>query len=171
MEEYNKKLFELRDQLNEIEKNQRKKYPLKENQQKVLDFVRGKSIMIQFDINGVQYFLNRGTNKQGFQHILKHFGNGTNGEITARDILNIANVIKNGRPLTDVELKNEDSFFSDKQGFLQPKNGLNYKVIVGKDKNGFWVISFFSNKSIEKNDENKVDDMVNKKDNEDKESE
>jgi hypothetical protein len=138
---YSQRLGTLKKEFSEMLKKQRGKYSFTVNQQKVYDFVIGKSTIAQFDINGEQYFLKRGNSKQGFEHILLgHYCQGCKGQITARDILNIANIIKNGRCLTDIELKNGNI------GYAQKKNEFTYKIILNRERNGNWVISMFSNK-------------------------
>lgn len=128
--------------MSQIVKKQRGKYPLKEYQQIMYDFILGKRSIAQFEINNEQYFLKRGTSHFGFEHIiLRHYGQECDGAITARDILNIANIIKNGRVLTDAELQKRGT-----SGYAQIKNNEKYVVILNKERNGHWIITFFSSK-------------------------
>jgi len=135
---YAKKLATLRKEFSEIQSNLRnKKKNFNENQQKVYDFVMAKSEIIQFNINHKQYFIKRGNKDKGFIHILlRHYGEECEGRLTATNILNIATTIKMGSP-----------YISEKNGYLSISNefnGIRYIVILSQDRNGHWVVSYYS---------------------------
>ena len=135
---YAKKLAALRKEFSEIQNNLRsKKKNFNENQQKVYDFVIAKSEIIQFNINHKQYFIKRGNKDKGFMHILlRHYGEECEGQLTATNILNIATTIKMGSP-----------YISEKNGYLSISNefnGTRYIVVLSQDRNGHWVVSYYS---------------------------
>jgi len=70
---------------------------------------------------------------------LRHFCNGCDGEITAKDILNIGYVIKNNITVP-----------SKKKGrvnFIQTKeNGEKYTVVLTKQNSNDLIFTFFSSK-------------------------
>ena len=135
---YANKLAALEKEFREIHRNLiRKKKSFNENQQKVYNFVIGISPLIQFSINGNQYFINRGDKHKGFEHILlRHYGEGREGRLTATNILNIATTIKMGSPY--VSEKNDYTSISNEF------NGERYIIVVSKDRNGHWVVSYYS---------------------------
>lgn len=102
--------------------------------------------------------MKKGNIDGGFMHILlKHYSskeeiNSKEGEVVAIDILNIANVIRNGDPMNEYEITKDD--FKDKIGFKQEKNGKMYKVILTKERNGNWFVSMYSNYNQKKEDKN-----------------
>ncbi len=135
---YAKKIGALRKEFSQIQTDLReKKRCLNENQQKVYDFVMAKSEIIQFNINHKQYFIKRGNENKGFMHILlRHYGEECEGRLTAKDILNIATTIKMGSP-----------YVSEKNGYLSISNefnGVRYIIVLSQDRNGHWVVSYYS---------------------------
>lgn len=151
--EYFKLLSKLQKEISERRANNQKKgYIFDNNQQSIYNFVMGKKDIIQLKVNSEQYFIK----KKDFEHILiRHYvpcdeQNLKEGKISANDILNISNVIKNGTSLEEFEIKDND--FKDKIGYSQLKNGKKYTVILSKDRNGYWFVSFFSNEQIELGD-------------------
>lgn len=145
MKSYKEKMAQLKAELSHIYKEMlHKQYKFKDYQQAVYDFVVGKRSIIQFTINNQQYFVKQGNENGGFRHIIeKHYSDGCVGCITAKDILNMANVIRNGRELTDVEITTKGNL-----GFEQPKNGTKIRLIYQKDKNGNFIISLFSREEL-----------------------
>lgn len=135
---YADKLAALEQEFREIHKNLiRKKKSFNENQQKVYNFVIGISQIIQFNINNKQYFIKRGDKHKGFEHILlRHYGEGTEGKLTATNILNIATTIKMGSAYTSK--KNDYTSISNEF------NGQRFIIVLSKDKNGHWVVSYYS---------------------------
>ena len=114
-----------------------KKKRFNENQQKVYDFVTGRSKLIQFSINGAQYFIKRGNANKGFEHILlRHYGEECEGRLTAVNILNIATTIKMG----SVYASQKNNYVSISNEF----HGERYIVVLSKDRNGHWVVSYYS---------------------------
>ena len=132
------KLAHLKKEFSEIQtKLRQKKKSFNENQQKVFDFVMGKREVIQFSINDKQYFIKKGNEYKGFMHILlRHYGEECEGKLTATNILNIATTIKMGVP-----------YQSEKNDYVSISNEFNkvrYIVVVSKDKNGHWIVTFYS---------------------------
>jgi len=108
----------------------------KSHQQAVYDFVMQSKKSIEFEINDYIIVLFVGNDGIGFRHILlRHYCSGCNGEITARDILNIGNVIKN-----DIELEAHKGRIR----FIQSKNGKKYTVILKKKSENKLIFNFFS---------------------------
>jgi len=141
---YSEKMAQLKAEFSELDKKRRGKYKFRDYQQAVYDYVMGKRPIIQFEAKGEQYFLKGFKDKhtgedKGFRHIIvKHYSDGCTGCITARDILNIANVAKLGRELTDAEI-NEPGH----KGFQHIANGVTLRLIFKNDGNGNWIISLF----------------------------
>jgi len=132
------KLAQLRKELSDIHTNLReKKKSFNENQQKVYDFIIAKKDIIHFNIKGQQYFLTKGTEHKGFMHILlRHYGEGCAGRLSARNILNIATTLKLGSP-----------YSSKKNDYLSISNTFNderFIVVLSKDRNGHWVVTYYS---------------------------
>lgn len=138
---YSEKLSQLKSEMSEEVKNIRKKYTLKPYQEAVYNFVIGKRNIIQFEVASKQYFVKTGDENSGFKHIInKHYGKDCTGCITVKDILNMENIIKFGRELTDVELNKHGNY-----GYEQIKDTKRFRLICKKDINGNFIISLFSN--------------------------
>lgn len=159
--EYFRLLKSLQKELSEREKNNRKKnYSFNNNQQSIYNFVMGRKSIIQLDINGKQFFMKKGTSKKGFMHILlRHYVPSDSktekeGMICANDILNISNVIRNGERLEEYEIKDDD--LKDKEGYKQHKNGKKHLVILNKDKNGNWFITYYTDYELKKEENSEV---------------
>jgi hypothetical protein len=135
---YADKLAALEKELRETHKNLiKKKKSFNENQQKVYNFVVGISHIIQFNINSKQYFINRGNKYKGFEHILlRHYGEGTEGRLTATNILNMATTITMG-----------SAYASEKNDYISISNEFNgqrFIIVLDRERNGHWVISYYS---------------------------
>jgi hypothetical protein len=79
---------------------------------------------------------NNGNNKYGAVHIGKHLENGSMGEISKEELLNLGEVIRDGR------LYNSHG----KNVYELDKNGIKYKVVTtGKEKDK--VITYYSNRN------------------------
>jgi len=140
---YAQKLASLRKEISEIHTTLRKnKKSFNRNQQKVYDFIIAKRDIIQFDIQGKQYFIKKGNADKGFMHILlRHYGEECEGRLTARNILNMATIIKMG-----------SVYQSEKNEYLSISNTFNnerFVIVLSKDKNGHWVVTYYS---VEKNE-------------------
>jgi len=135
---YAEKLAALEIEFRQIHQNLiKKKKTFNENQQKVYNFVIGISNIIQFNINGKQYFIKRGDKHKGFEHILlRHYGKECEGRLTAINILNMATTIKMG-----------SAYASEKNDYISISNEFNgerYIIVLSKDRNGHWVVSYYS---------------------------
>ena len=138
LSQYAHKLAKLRKELSDIQTNLRKnKKSFNQNQQKVYDFVIAKRDIIQFDIEGKQYFVKKGNEKKGFMHLLlKHYGEECEGCLTARNILNMSTTIKMG-----------SIYQSEKNDYLSISNTFNnerFVIVLSKDRNGHWVVTYYS---------------------------
>ena len=135
---YAKKLATLRKEISEIHTALRKnKKSFNENQQKEYDFINAKRDIIQFNINGQQYFIKKGNEHKGFMHILlRHYGEECEGKLTARNILNMATTIKMG-----------SQYQSEKNEYMSISNIFNnerFVIVLSKDRNGHWVVTYYS---------------------------
>ena len=135
---YARKLAKLRQELSEIQTHLRQnKKSFNENQQKVYDFIIAKRDIIQFDINGKQYFVKKGNEQKGFMHILlRHYGEECEGHLTAKNILNMATTILMG-----------SMYQSEKNDYLSIGNTFNnerFVIVLSKDRNGHWVVTYYS---------------------------
>ncbi len=135
---YANKLAALEKEFREIHKNLiKKKKSFNKNQQKVYNFVIGISSIIQFNINNKQYFIKRGDKHKGFEHILlRHYGEDSEGRLSATNILNIATTIKMGSAY--------NSERNDYTSISNEFNGERYIIVLSKDRNGHWVVSYYS---------------------------
>jgi len=138
LSEYAQKLALLEQELRQLHNNLlSKKKTFNKNQQKVYDFVTGRSQLIQFTINGKQYFIKRGNKYKGFEHILlRHYGKECEGRLTAINILNMATTIKMG----SVHVSEKNDYLSISNEF----NGERYIIVLSKDRNGHWIVSYYS---------------------------
>jgi len=134
--EYSKRLRKLQNELIEYKDTLPSGRALKPHQEAVFNFIMNPSVAVEFEINGYTIVLFKGNDGIGFRHILlRHFCSGCDGEITARDILNIGNVINN-----DVEVPGKKGRIN----FIQNKNGLKYTVVLKVKEDGKLIFNFFS---------------------------
>ena len=132
--------FQRLQQLQEEFKTIKAKLPsnrnLKPHQQAVYDFVVHSKKSVEFEINGYIIVLFVGNGGIGFKHILlRHYCSGCDGEVTAKDILNIGNVIKN-----DIEIPAKKG----RTKFIQNKGDKKYTVILKKKEANKLIFNFFS---------------------------
>ncbi len=138
LSEYAHKLALLRKEISKIHTalRQRKKC-FNQNQQKVYDFIIAKRDIIQFEINDKQYFIKKGNKDKGFMHILlRHYGEECEGKLSARNILNIATTIKMGSVYHSKK--------NDYQSISNTFNNERFVIVLSKDRNGHWVITYYS---------------------------
>ncbi len=90
MSEYYIRLQKLQKDFKEIKIKKANKWEFKPHQQAMYDFVMQSKRSTTFTINEYTITVNVGNENFGFMHIiLRHFCDGCDGEITAKDILNI----------------------------------------------------------------------------------
>ncbi|MFA5428191.1 MAG: hypothetical protein WC279_08285 [Sulfurimonas sp.] len=136
---FNNRFQKLQQEFLEIKKKQANKWKFKEHQQAIYDFVIHSRRFVEFEINGYVIVLKIGNDDFGFRHILlRHYCEGCDGELYAKDILNIGNVIKN-----DIELPSQKNRIK----FIQNKGNIKYTVILTKESGKRLVFSYFSSES------------------------
>lgn len=135
-EEYNKRFQNLQKEFLAIKEKQGNKWTFKPHQQAVYDFVVQSKSFVEFHINEYTIVLKTGNDDFGFRHILlRHYCFGCPGELSANDILNIGNVIKN-----DIELPAQKGRIK----FIQNKGDVKFTVILTKESEKRLVFSYFS---------------------------
>lgn len=86
-----------------------KKKKFKHNQKIMIDFINSATDYAEFTVNSKKIFLRVGDEKKGFRHILeKHYCSGCPGEITAKEILNIIDIVERGIKLNEEGNTNSD---------------------------------------------------------------
>ena len=140
MSEYFKRLQKLQKDFKDIKIKKANKWEFKPHQQAMYDFVMHSQRSTTFPINDYTVTVNVGNENFGFMHIiLRHFCYGCDGEITAKDILNIGYVIKNNITVPSKK--------KDRVNFIQTKeNGEKYTVVLTKQNPNDLIFTFFSSK-------------------------
>lgn len=139
MDLYTQRLQKLQKEFLEINKKRANKWQLSHHQQIMYDFVMQQKKSSTMTINDQDIKIHKGDENFGFKHILlRHYCDDCPGKITARDILNIGNVIKQN---IIVPSKKEDRI-----NYIQNKNEEKYTVVLTKKKNGDLIFTFFSSK-------------------------
>ncbi len=139
MDLYTQRLQKLQKEFLEINKKRANKWQFSNHQQIMYDFVMQQKKSSTMTINDQDIKIYKGDENFGFKHILlRHYCDNCPGEITARDILNIGNVIKQN---IIVPSKKEDRI-----NYIQNKNEEKYTVVLTKKKNGDLIFTFFSSK-------------------------
>lgn len=137
MTEYDKRFQKLQKEFLAINEKRANKWQFKPHQQEIYDFVIQSKKSTIFTIGDYTITLRVGNEHFGFKHIiLRHYCNGCDGEITARDILNIGNVIKNNIIIP--------SHRNDRLKFIQSKDNVKYTVILTKENPNDLIFTFFS---------------------------
>jgi len=135
--EYRLKLRQLQKEFIQIKQDANWKFD--PHHKAMFDFVVQAKNEIEFQINDHNIIVRKNNKDFGFKHLLlRHYGNGSDGEIKALDILKIGNVIK--QEITIPSRGNK------KISFIQTKNGHKYTVILRKEKSGKLLFNFFSSK-------------------------
>ena len=139
MSEYYIRLQKLQKDFKEIKIKKASKWEFKPHQQAMYDFVMQSKRSTTFTINEYTITINIGNKNFGFMHILlRHFCNGCDGEITAKDILNIGHVIKNNITVPSKK--------KDRINFIQSKGDEKYTVVLTKKSPNDLIFTFFSSK-------------------------
>ena len=137
---YYERLQKLQQDFRDIKIKKANKWEFKPHQQAIYDFVMQSKRSATFTINDYTITIKIGNENFGFMHILlRHFCNGCDGEITAKDILNIGYVIKNNITVP-----------SKRRGrinFIQTKeNNEKYTVVLTENHPNDLIFTFFSSK-------------------------
>ena len=137
---YYERLQKLQKDFRDIKIKKANKWEFKPHQQAIYDFVMQSKRSATFTINDYTITIKIGNENFGFMHILlRHFCNGCDGEITAKDILNIGYVIKNNITVP-----------SKRRGrinFIQTKeNNEKYTVVLTENNSNHLIFTFFSSK-------------------------
>jgi len=136
MELYSLRLQKLQKEFKKIKSKLPSNRTLKPHQEAVYNFAMNPTRSVEFEINDYTIVLFKGNDGIGFRHILlRHYCCGCDGEITARDILNIGNVIAN-----DIELPGKKG----RLNFIQNKNNKKYTVVLKKKSENKLIFNFFS---------------------------
>ena len=123
---YQEKFQQLQKEFKKIKLSSNWKF--EEHHQAMYDFVMHTKSSTTFTVNDYTITVKVGNERFGFKHlILRHYGDGCIGRVTALDILKIGNVIKRGI--------NISSKCNNKITFIQNKNNPNDLLL-----------SFFSSK-------------------------
>lgn len=139
MDLYFQRLQKLQQEFHSINVKRANKWQFKPHQKAIYDFVMQSKRSTSFSINDYNVTIKVGNKDFGFKHILlRHYCNGCDGEITALDILNIGNVIKNN---LIVPSKHENRI-----NFIQNKKDEKYTVVLTKEKPNDLIFTFFSSK-------------------------
>jgi len=137
MSEYFLKLQNLQKEFKEIDKRRANKWEFKPHQRAIFDFVMKSKKYVVFNVLEYEIVLRVGNERYGFKHfLLRHYGDGCEGEIKALDILNIGNVVRNNIVLPAKDKK--------RVIFMQNKGGLKYSLVLEKRESSKLVVSFFS---------------------------
>ena len=137
MTEYDKKRQQLQKEFIDIKK--KAKWKFEPHQQAIFDFVIKNQKNTTFKVKDYTITIKRGNKDFGFMHILlRHYGKGCDGEITALDILKMGNVIKCD---TSVPSQKEN-----RKNFIQSKNDNKYTVVLEEKNPNDLVFTFFSSK-------------------------
>jgi len=135
--EYTQKFQKLQREFIEISNN--KNWKFEPHHQAMYDFVTNTEKYTEFKINDYEIIVKIGNKDFGFMHfILRHYGNGSDGEIKALDILKIGNIIKQDITIPAKGFK--------KIVFIQNKNNTKYTIVLKKEKSGKLLFNFFSDK-------------------------
>ncbi|MEA1917412.1 MAG: hypothetical protein U9N42_07765 [Campylobacterota bacterium] len=93
-----------------------------------------------FNINNMTVTLKKGDTKKGFVHILlKHFCNNCDGEITARDIINMDMIIARGIKLNRTGVSNHSLHV-----YQYLKGNKHHKIVLKPDVNNNFVVTMYS---------------------------
>ena len=140
MNEYYIRLQRLQKEFKAIKIKQANKWKFKPHQQAIYDFVMQSQKSTTFTINDYTITIKVGNENFGFKHILlRHYGVGCDGEISARDILNIGNVIKNNI-IVPSKKKGRINFIQTKE------DGEKYTVVLTQQNPNDLIFTFFSSK-------------------------
>ena len=121
-------------------KDRKGKKPFTKHQQLVYNLVQGISKVAKLDIGNITIELKRGDENKGLEHILlRHFCSGCPGEIEAKDILNIADIIKRGIRLNKIGVSNSDLIV-----YQQFKGANRHKLVLKPIENGNFVITLYN---------------------------
>jgi len=139
MDRYIDRLQCLQKEFKAIKTKKANKWQFKPHQQAIYDFVMQSKPSTTFTINDYSVTIRRGNRYFGFEHILlRHYCKGCDGEITAKDILNIGYVIQNNITIP-----------SKKKGrinFIQTKENEKYTVVLTEQKPNDLIFTFFSSR-------------------------
>lgn len=139
MSEYYKRLQQLQNDFKAIKIKKANKWEFKPHQQAIYDFVMQSKRSAIFTIDDYTITIKVGNENFGFMHILlRHFCVGCDGEITAKDILNIGYVIKN-KIIVPSKRKGRINF-------IQTKDNERYTVVLTEQNPNDLIFTFFSSK-------------------------
>ncbi len=135
---YSERLATLKKEIKAIRGKKSKKF--KKDQQIMINFINGVTTHACFVVGTQTIILYKGDEKKGFQHILeKHFCKGCPGSLTAMEILNMTDIVKQGILLANQGVSNKELIV------YQKIKGMNhYKLVLKPEKNGDFVVTMYS---------------------------
>ncbi len=134
---YQIKLQQLQKEFIHIKKTA--KWKFEPHQQAMYDFVIHSKKSTTFTVKDYTVTINIGNENFGFKHLLlRHYGKGCDGEITALDILKIGNVLKSG-----IEVPSKKR---NRRNFIQNKLNEKYTLVLTQKKPNDLIFTFFSSK-------------------------
>ncbi|MGL2391896.1 DUF3519 domain-containing protein, partial [Helicobacter pylori] len=121
---------------------------LTKEQQQVLKVFKGE--LDQAEIKGIDlndlYILEQGTKKAGAKKILiKHYGEENTGGLTNEELINMAEVIKNGSVLLESFERLKNGF---RYGYEWENNGVKLRLVVDDLNNGNKIFDFYSDRNF-----------------------
>ncbi|MDR0467266.1 MAG: hypothetical protein LBG67_00230 [Campylobacteraceae bacterium] len=85
-----------------------------------------------------------GNKDGGAKHIIRrHIGNGKYGEVTDKELLQMGEIVRNGKIIDKVKTKNDGSI---NYGYELYKDGIRFRVIINKKANDEKIVSMFSDR-------------------------
>jgi len=128
MAEYIELLKKLKSDLSKLKIDHKK---LKPEELNIYNLINGRNSIAQFNVDDQIILLGKGDSNKGLVHILeRHYCDHCDGWLNARDIVFMSRVFKNGRKMSDYEMKEE---YIDKEGYIYLLNDIKYIVIIGID--------------------------------------
>lgn len=132
---YSEKLAHLKKEIQSIEIN-RKKKRWKPNQKTMIDFINGVTRKAVFSVKDRTLVLKQGNQFFGFEKIVvKHYNQ---NDLSALDIINIAEVFERGINLYEEGVSNKDNMV-----YSHIKDGKKRLLVTSENKIGEIVVSYY----------------------------
>lgn len=132
---YSERLARLKKEIKSMEIN-RKKRRWKPNQKIMIDFINGVTKTAIFNIKGKILILRKGHSKFGFEKIItKHYNN---NDLSALDIVNIAEVLERGILLNEEGISDENNIV-----YSHIKDNKKRLLVTNEKEDGEIVVSYY----------------------------